>query len=218
MLFWCSLLEQLLSWYYWNEDTQVILGKINKVPLINYEKCNLLLCSFVINKTKKLQDEDIIKLLCLMQFNVLFKPLVCRKEKTTTFATPSTSSALRYDKPRPKRIHISKLRDTQASSSGQIQCCIWRLDRRQGSFRSSKCLLIKKLNLKWTDFYAFSFFFKLFYTKRPFNIQNIFIRFLFSGNEFQSPKSPSSIQLMNWPSVHAKFKKKMLMEIWRKRV
>lgn len=164
-----------MSWYYWNEDTQVILGKINKVPLINYEKCNLLLCSFVINKTKKLQDEDIIKLLCLMQFNVLFKPLVCRKEKTTTFAKPSTSSVLRYDKPRPKKIHISKLRDTQASSSGQIQCCIWRLDRRQGSFRSSQCLLIKKLNLKWTDFYAFSFFFLNFFIQKGLLIFKIFL-------------------------------------------
>lgn len=177
-----------------------------------------MLCSFVINKTKKLQDEDIIKFLCLMQFNVLFKPLVCRKEKTTTFAKPSTSSALRYDKPRPKKIHISKLRDTQASSSGQIQCCIWRLDRRQGSFRSSQCLLIKKLNLKWTDFYAFSFFLNCFIQKGLLIFKIFFIRFLFSGNEFMSPKSPSSIQLMNRPSVHAKFKKKMLMEIWRKRV
>lgn len=158
MLFWCSLLEQLLSWYYWNEDTQVILGKINKVPLINYEKCNLLLCSFVINKTKKLQDEDIIKLLCLMQFNVLFKPLVCRKEKATTFATPSTSSALRYDKPRPKRIHISKLRDTQASSSGQIQCCIWRLDRRQGQLSVISVFTDQKTQLKMNWFQCFFFF------------------------------------------------------------
>lgn len=92
---------------------------------------------------KKIKQDDTCNETCLIHIIVISKPMVCWHKGTATFAQASNGPALRYDKPRTWKMHISKLWNTQATCGGHVQWCIWRLDDTRNSFhRSAACDLI----------------------------------------------------------------------------